>query len=140
MNELGLGAFHHVGVAVKDIRAATARFSESYGAVADSEIFHDENQRVYVQLMKMGDLRIELLAPAAERSPVDQILDKGIAVYHVCHEVDDMEGTLQRLTKAGARTISPPKPAVAFDNRRVAFVMCEGFIVELLESAASPAE
>lgn len=134
MNALGLGAFHHVGVAVSDIQSAAGRLTTAYGAVPESEVFHDENQGVYVQFMKMAGLRIELIAPAAERSPLGSILRKGIALYHVCHEVDDLDATLERLTQAGATLVSPPKPAIAFQNRRVAFVVCERLQVEIVES------
>ena len=59
---------------------------------------------------------------------------RGVAIYHTCHEVRDLDGELARLREAGCVVVSPPKPAVAFDLRRVAFVMCQGLMVELLES------
>jgi len=137
MADFALGAFHHVGVAVRNIEAAAAAYARAFGAVIESPIYHDENQRVRIQFMKMNDLRIELLEPAGEGSPVEAVLKRGLAVYHVCHEVADIDATLVQLKASGALIVSPAKPAVAFGGRRVAFVMCQGMMVELLERGAS---
>ncbi|MBN2559852.1 MAG: VOC family protein [Phycisphaerae bacterium] len=131
-----MGKFHHVGVAVKDIRSAAERFASLFGAVLDSEVFHDENQQVRGQFIRLGDLRIELLEPAGEPSPLDAILKRGIAIYQVCHEVEDLDADLARLREAGVAVLSPPKPAIAFGGRRVAFVMCQGLMIELLEAGS----
>lgn len=129
-----LGPFHHVGVAVKDIRSAAEHFASAFGAQIESEIVHDPLQKVRLQFMRLAGLRIELLEPAADPSPLDTVLKRGLAIYHVCHEVGDLDAELARMSASGAAVISPPKPAVAFDGRRVAFVMCDGFMLELLES------
>ena len=134
MIERSLGGFHHVGVAVKDIRATARRLASVFGAESESEILHDPNQGVRLQFMRLGNLRIELLEPAAEPSPLDAILKRGIALYQICHEVEDLDAELARLSKSGVAVLSPPKPAVAFGGRRVAFVMCDGLIIELLET------
>ena len=134
MDKPSLGSFHHVGVAVPDIRAAAEQFSTLFGAVPESEIFHDPSQGVRGQFFRLGDLRLELLEPAAQPSPLDSLLKRGIALYQICHEVEDLDAELVRLRKAGATVLSEPKPAVAFDDRRVAFVMSLGLVVELLEA------
>ncbi len=134
MTSSGLGRFHHVGVAVRNIERAARQFAEVFGAVGESEVFEDKNQNVRIHFMRLGDLRIELLAPLMEGSPVDSVLRRGLAVYHVCHEVADLDARLASLTAAGAMIASPAKPAVAFGGRRVAFVLCQGMMVELLEA------
>lgn len=127
--------FHHVGVAVPQIEPAAERFAKVFGAVTDSPVYHDPNQGVYIQFLKLGDARIELLAPAGQISPVDAMLRRGVSIYHVCYETADFDARLAEWVKAGAAMVSPPKPAVAFENRRVAFVMCLGLIVELVDAA-----
>ena len=126
--------FRHVGVAVRDIDAAAEQFAALFGAVPDSEVVYDPRQQVRLRLIKMGNLRIELIEPAAETSPLDSIIKRGIAIYHVCHEVSDLDAELSRLQASGVKVVSPPKPAAAFGDRRVAFVMCQGLMIELLES------
>ncbi len=133
VNEAWLGTFHHVGVAVDDVAAAAAEYETRLGAVADAETFHDEAQGVRVRFLSLGGLRMELLEPAASPSPLDAVIRRGIALYHTCYEVDDLDPALQRLRDSGVKVISEPKPAVAFQGRRVAFVICRGLMIELLE-------
>ncbi|MFH1417414.1 MAG: VOC family protein [Planctomycetota bacterium] len=137
MSESGLLSFQHIGVAVKDIASAAEQFAAAFGAVPVSEIVHDEQQGVRLQFLDLGGLRIELLEPAADPSPLDSILKRGVAIYHTCHTVADLDAALAKMRTAGAIIISPPKPATAFDGRRVAFVSCQGFILELLEEAGA---
>ncbi len=127
-------SFHHVGVAVKDLGRAVEALRLLFPAAAVSPVVEDPNQGVRIQFVQLGDLRVELLEPAASPSPVDSILKRGIGLYHVCFEIDDLDECLTQWVSAGATLLSPAKPAKAFDNRRVAFVMCQGLMVELLEA------
>lgn len=135
MHDGPIGTFHHVGVAVHDLQTAAAQFRDVLGAVVESDVIHDEIQQVRLQFVRLGGLRIELLEPAADRSPLDALLKRGIAFYQVCYEVNDLDVSLDRLKAGGAKVVSEAKPAVAFDQRRVAFVMCQGVMIELLEAA-----
>ncbi len=132
--DAGFGTFHHVGVAVKNLETAVEQFASLFGATRESEIIHDPAQGVRLQFVNLGSLRIEFLEPAATPSPLDSLLKRGIGMYQVCHEVRDLDAELARLRAGGATLVSPPKPAVAFDGRRVAFVSCQGMIIELLEA------
>lgn len=137
MSEPRLGRLDHVGIAVANLELAVETYVRSLGAVAEDETFSDDNQEVRLRFLNLGGMRIELLQPDSERSPLHTILKRGIGIYHVCHEVDDLDAELERLKAEGVKVISPPKPAVAFGNRRVAFTMCQGLMVELLEAAGS---
>lgn len=134
---INLGSFHHVGVAVRSIRDAVASYSQTLGARVESETIHDPEQGVRICFVKLGDLRIELLEPAAEPSPVDGVLKRGVAIYHVCYEVDNLDDALSRVSEHGHPIVSPPKPAAAFGGRRVAFFTCRGLLIELVESVSS---
>lgn len=125
--------FHHVGVAVKDLGRAVEALRLLFPTVEASDVVQDPNQGVHIQFLTLGDLRVELLQPAATPSPVDSILKRGIGLYHVCFEVNDIEERLTQWVGAGATLVSPPKPAIAFGNRRVAFFMSQGLMIELLE-------
>lgn len=137
MREACLGRFDHVGVAVADLELAVETYVRSLGAVAEAETFEDPMQQVRIRFLNLGGMRIELLQPDTERSPLHNLLKRGIGMYHVCHEVDDLDAELERLKAEGVKVVSPPKPAVAFGNRRVAFTMCQGLMVELLEAEGS---
>jgi methylmalonyl-CoA/ethylmalonyl-CoA epimerase len=82
--------------------------------------------------------QIELVEPAGEDSPVRRFLDtaKG-GMHHLCYEVGDIDESVRDMRSRGARLVRPPKPAVAFDNRRIAWVLtAENLLIELLEAKA----
>lgn len=134
LNVPSVGRCHHVGAAVKDLTAAVTQLQAAFGAQVESEIIHDQNQKVRLQFIRLGDLLVELLEPAGSPSPLDGLLKRGVAFYQICHEVRDLDGELARLRQSGVSVVSPPKPAEAFGGRRVAFVMCQGLVIELLEA------
>ncbi|OWY71173.1 hypothetical protein B7486_11260 [cyanobacterium TDX16] len=130
------GVFHHVGVAVRELSAAVEQLAALFGARTDSEIVHDPEQGVFIQFVTVAGLRIELLAPAADPCPLDPILKRGVAIYHVAYEVPDLDAELRRLSTTQVRLVSHPKPAVAFGGRRVAFVVFQGMMFELIEAGS----
>ena len=85
--------------------------------------------------MVHGPMRIELIEPAGEHSPVRNLVARGIKMYHQCFEVADIELSLSELESQGARTIVAPVPAVAFGGRPIAFLMLRtSLIVELIQA------
>ena len=133
---MSIGRFHHVGVAVRSIDAAAETMGRQFGAGSRSEVVHDPAQGVRVSFLSLGEVRIELIEPAAEPSPIDGVLKRGMGLYHLCYEVDDLDAALARLRADGAALVASPQPAAAFGGRRIAFVMSCGLMVELLESGA----
>lgn len=135
---------HHMGFVVADIAAAVPGFQTSLGASWDAQIFADPYQKVKVTFLttRPGDPQIELVEPVGEDSPVLRFLcDKGGGLHHACYEVVDLEQELQAFRARGALLVKRPKPAVAFQGRRIAWVLTpEKFLIELLEesAAASP--
>ena len=116
--------FHHVGIAVSAIRDILPACRPTY----------DPIQKVNVALVLLNGLRLELIEPAGEDTPISLSLKKGIKYLHVCFEVDDVNAVLRRSRQYGFHLIRQPAPAVAFDKRRVAFVFSRAFVlIELLE-------
>lgn len=139
MTGSALGTFHHVGMAVPSIARAAKGLCAVLHARLESDVIHDPHQGVRIQFVSAGGLRIELLEPAATPSPIDGILKRGIGLYHLGYEVDDLEKKLSECASMGMKVVSPPKPAAAFDHRRVAFVMHQGMMIELIERAEAAA-
>jgi methylmalonyl-CoA/ethylmalonyl-CoA epimerase len=126
-------SFHHVGLACTDL-AAEAAAHALLGYEPEGDVFEDPHQRIRGWFHVLGPFRVELLAPLDERSPVHAWLDRGVRIYHVCYETDDLEAALASLRSAGHRVVSPPAPAVAFAGRPVAFSMLRNrSLVELLQ-------
>jgi methylmalonyl-CoA/ethylmalonyl-CoA epimerase len=126
-----------MGFVVADIAAAMPAFSKSMAAEWDGKIFEDPLQKAKVAFMttRPGDARIELVQPMGEGSPVARFLqERGGGMHHLCYEVADLEAELTAFRSRGAAIASRPKPAVAFNGRRIAWVItAEKFLVELLE-------
>lgn len=129
--------FHHLGVAVKSIAKAIPIYQDLFGYELFSGPFDDPIQRVSVCFLRRqaaGEIIVELIAPLGENSPIDRILTKGGGAYHVCYEVDNLDETLATLKSKKCIIVSGPVPAVAFKNRRIAWLFTPTQqLVELLE-------
>ena len=132
---------HHLGFVVADIAEAMPGFLHSMAATWDSQIFADPNQKVKVAFLstRPGDAQVELVEPDGDDSPVLRFLNKrGGGLHHACYEVQDLEQELSDFHARGALIVKRPKPAVAFQGRRIAWLMTpEHFLIELLEENRS---
>jgi methylmalonyl-CoA/ethylmalonyl-CoA epimerase len=55
-------------------------------------------------------------------------------LHHVCYEIDDLESALQHARSVNMAIAAPPLPAVAFHDRRIAWVCSRTrLLIELLE-------
>ncbi|SHG97943.1 VOC family protein [Chryseobacterium oranimense] len=121
--------FHHVGVACKDIQAELQSIRKLHKIIEETPVVFDENQQAELCMITVEDgLNIELVSG----TPVENLLKKRISYYHICYEVDDIDQSIENLTENGGMLISPPKEAILFNNRKVAFLMLSYGIVELL--------
>lgn len=126
-------SFHHVGLACDDLVTEAAAHA-LLGFAPEGEVFEDPHQRVRGWFHTLGAFRVELLQPLDDGSPLVDWLRRGVRLYHVCYETDDLDAALEQLRAAGHRTVSAPAPAVAFDGRPVAFVMLRTRgLIELLQ-------
>lgn len=116
--------FEHAGIAVRSIR----------DAVSGLEITEDPIQRVNVAFVHINNLRIELIEPLTEKSPITNILEKGQSLYHLCFKVPDMIKALESARNHGFHSIARPVPAKAFNDKKVAWVFSKVYgLFELIE-------
>jgi methylmalonyl-CoA/ethylmalonyl-CoA epimerase len=128
---------HHIGFVVASIEPAMEGFLRSLNATWDQRVFEDPIQRVQVAFLstRPGEPQIELVAPVGENSPVNKFLrEKGGGLHHFCYETDDLEAEVKSFRSRQAILVRNAVPAVAFDGRRIAWVLTrEKLLVELLE-------
>lgn len=128
---------HHVGFVVASISNDVECFRDSMGADWNKEIFHDPLQKAKVTFLRTpspSDALIELVEPAGEGSPVLHFLQKGGGLHHLCYEVDDLDAHLTTMRLKGAVVVRRALPAIAFHNRRIAWVLTgQKLLVEFLE-------
>ena len=124
---------HHLGIPCGSIAAAREQLLAQWpGLKAGPEVF-DAAQDATLCLLAdpKGGLAYELVTGAA----VTGVLKKGLALYHLCYEVKDLDAEMARLQREGYRSIREPLPAPLFNGRRAAFMHGLLGMVELLEEA-----
>lgn len=114
----------HIGYAVKKIENARKAF-ENLG-FAFGELYEDCDRNIYIQFGENDGYKIELVAKLdkTKDSPIDGIIGKvGPSAYHICYSSNNLTEALQKLQSQGFKLMLPPAPAVAFQGRKVAFLM-----------------
>jgi methylmalonyl-CoA/ethylmalonyl-CoA epimerase len=96
---------HHVGIAVADLDHAVETYRRLFGATVEHrEVVAD--QGVEAASLRVGDSRVELLAPLAADTPVGRFLDRrGPGMHHVAFEVADVTAELERLAADGVQLV-----------------------------------
>lgn len=132
-------SLHHIGFVVAEIQSSIRGFHASLGAAWDGFVYEDPKQKVKVAFLTTHPAQgqIELVEPASDASPVTKFLrERGGGLHHVCYEVSNLEQALAAFKTRGAMIAKRPMPAVAFDGRRIAWIVtAEKLLVELLETA-----
>jgi methylmalonyl-CoA/ethylmalonyl-CoA epimerase len=112
---------HHVGLAVVDLDEAVRTYERLFGGRLEHRA-RVEAQGVEAASIRVGDSRVELLAPLGDDTPVGKFLAKrGPGMHHVAYEVDDVHAALAALAEAGAELIDV-EPRTGMFGLEVAFV------------------
>jgi methylmalonyl-CoA/ethylmalonyl-CoA epimerase len=130
-------AFHHVGIAVRNLENAIPNYEALFAYKLISGPFDDPIQNVSVCFLSRGtgDTVLELVAPLGPNSPIDRTLKKGGGPYHICYEVLDIHEAIASLVEQGSFLLSGPVPAAAFEMRQIAWLMTEAeLLVELVQA------
>ena len=127
-----------MGFVVAAIQESIQGFVRSLAAQWDGKIFHDPLQKVrvtFLQTQNPSDAQVELVEPAAEDSPILSFLQKGGGLHHLCYEVTNLDSELDEMRSRGLVVVRKPLPAVAFENRRIAWLSTkQKLLLEFLEA------
>lgn len=126
----------HIGIAVKDLKAATETYSKILNAApVKTEIV--DSEKVETVFFETGESKVELLGPTAPDSVIAKyVAKKGEGLHHVAFEVEDIHTELDRLRDEGF-TVLNETPKDGADNKLVAFVHPKdnhGVLVELCQT------
>jgi len=139
-----LQRLHHVGFVVKNIEEQIGSFVKSLAATWDGNIIHDPLQCAKVTFLRTpgtGDALIELVEPTGEDSPVSRFAKKGGGLHHICYEVGDLAEHLKFVKAARCMVVRAPRPAVAFEQRLIAWALTpERLLLEFLEAPKNTAD
>jgi methylmalonyl-CoA/ethylmalonyl-CoA epimerase len=125
----------HIGYAVKRIDRAIEAF-QKMGFAFETTI-DDADRNVKLVFGEKDGYRIELVSVLDKMhiSPVDQYLSNSVGTpYHICYASENFDDDLEELKRQGFKEIIEPRPAIAFNGKRVVFLMNIGFgLMEIVE-------
>ncbi|QDU72791.1 methylmalonyl-CoA epimerase [Mucisphaera calidilacus] len=128
-------AVNHLGIAVRSIADHKQFYVDVLGAEYEAEEVVEE-QKVKVGFFKVGDVRLELLEPTSEDSPISAFLEKrGEGLHHVAYTVSGLEDRLAALKAGGVRLIDET-PRNGAHHTKIAFLHPKascGVLTELCE-------
>ena len=124
----------HIGIAVHDLDAATEVYRMVGVEPGQREIITD--QGVEVQMLPVGDTRLELLQPRRDDSPIAVFLKKkGEGLHHIALKVENIKTVLSELKKRGIRLIDD-EPRLGAAGHKIAFIHPKstgGVLIELVD-------
>lgn len=134
-----IGNLNHVAIVVPDLAVAADLYRTGFGADVSEPVDLPE-QGVTTVFVNLPNTKIELLHPLGDGSPVAKFLasnPKG-GMHHVCYEVTDLQGAIDKLTADGMTVLGDGKPSIGAHGLPVVFLHPKdalGTLVELEEVA-----
>jgi len=121
---------HHIGIVVKNIDEAAEDWKELGFKIDHRQTV--ESQSVEVAFLSLGNVWLELIQPAAEKTPVTNFLEKhGNGLHHLCFQVESIKSAAH-----GVDLISGPEKG--FGDSRIAFAYPNEFGKVLVEFVEHP--
>jgi len=122
----------HVGILVRDMDAAIALLARMFGyRQATSPVVNTAHQVEVVFMEKDGSLPIKLFRPLDSSQP------QAPRLHHLAFFTDRIDEAVSAMEGLGARVLSPPASAEAFDGHPIAFLFAGlGLNVELVSTRA----
>ncbi|MDY6915237.1 MAG: methylmalonyl-CoA epimerase [Candidatus Cloacimonadota bacterium] len=126
----------HIGIAVEDLDEAIALYEKMGLKLAGTEIVED--QKVKVAFFPIGEIRLELLEPTNEESPIAKFIQKkGAGIHHIAFKTDDTASELKQIENNGLKLIDK-KPRAGAHNTKIGFLHPKstlGVLLELCETS-----
>jgi methylmalonyl-CoA/ethylmalonyl-CoA epimerase len=111
----------HVGIAVKNIEAALPLYRDLLG-LKNIRIARVPEQKVRVAMVRVGEVKIELLEALGPDSPIAKFIEKkGEGMHHIALATDDIRGAIASLKAAGLDLINET-PTPRAGEYEVAFI------------------
>lgn len=128
----------HIGIAVKDLRAAEAVYARLLGS-SSYKREAVESEGVTTSFFRSGPNKIELLESTRADGPIARAIEKrGEGIHHIAFEVADIRAEMARLKAEGFILVND-EPKRGADNKLVCFVhpkSANGVLVELCQEIA----
>ena len=125
---------NHIAIAVPNVKEAALKWQQALN-MKKSEITILEEHGVKVVFLEFSNLKIELLEPLDNESPISKFLEKNPkgGMHHICYEVNDIESASQTLQAAGARVLGDGATTIGAHGNPVLFLHPKDFNGTLIE-------
>jgi len=96
---------NHIGIAVSSLAQQIPFYRDILGLeeMGTEEV---KEQKVRVAMFKIGDIKIELLEPTSDDSPIAKFIEKkGDGIHHIAYESDGIVQDLQDFEEKGMQLL-----------------------------------
>lgn len=125
----------HIGIAVRSIEEGAKIWEDVLGLTPEA-ITEVKSQKVRVAVFDARGVKIELLEPMGDDSPIAKFLEKkGEGLHHLCFEVKNLEKALMDIKSRGIKLVDEVPRRGAF-AKKIAFLhpgSIHGVLIELCE-------
>ena len=129
----------HIAIAVNSLGQSIDLMRNTFGLVAEYE---EQIGQTRLAMLPVGETYIELLEGQGPESGVTRwIGEKGPGLFHICFEVEDIDGALAELKQKGI-TLRDETPRIGHGGARIAFLdpsSTGNVLIELAELPTSHA-
>ena len=129
---------NHIAIVVPDIKEAALKWQQALD-LKKSEITVLEEHGVKVVFLEFSNLKIELLEPLDNKSPISKFLEKNPkgGMHHICFEVEKITETINSLKNKNINILGDGNPKIGAHDKPVVFIHpndLSGTLVELEET------
>jgi methylmalonyl-CoA/ethylmalonyl-CoA epimerase len=129
--------FDHIGIVCSGLEAGRSAFGRLLSITRWTEEFADPVNQVYVQFgYHQSNVCYEIIAPLGDASPIrSALVGSSRILNHVAYRVPNLEAQATHFQEQRCMAAGPPRPAIAYGNKRIQFFMTPlGFLIELIEA------
>ena len=129
-----IGKPNHVAIAVPNLEKAARTYRETLGARVSAPASLPAHG-VTVAFVELPNVKIELLQPLGETSPIAKFLERNPdgGMHHLCYEVEDIIAARDQLKAAGGRVLGDGSPKIGAHGKPVLFLHPKDFAGTLIE-------
>ncbi|HUD58303.1 MAG TPA: VOC family protein [Acetobacteraceae bacterium] len=126
----------HIAIAVNSINQSMAMLKDTFGLNVEYE---EQIGATRLAMLPVGETYLELLeGHDPQAGAAKWIAEKGEGLFHICFEVEDIDGALVELKQKGVKLLNDT-PRIGHAGARIAFIdpVCTGnMLIELAELPA----
>ncbi len=116
-----ISQINHIGIAVKSLENHIA-FYRDILKLKLLDLEEVNSQKVKTAMFKIGEVKIELLEPTSEESPIAKFINKkGEGIHHIAYETDDVVNEIKYLEEQGINMIDKI-PRYGAHGTKIAFL------------------